>query len=48
MSVAELGCMSEKESVEGRADKTEEAGEREHMLRRIGVDCGCGRVVGLR
>ena len=39
MSVAELGCMSEKESVEGRADKTEEAreaGERERMLRRTG------------
>jgi len=26
-SVAELGCMSEKESVEGRADRTEEARE---------------------
>jgi len=26
-SVAELGCMSENESVEGRADRTEEARE---------------------
>ena len=41
MSVAELGCMSENESVEGRADKTEEAreeGERERMLRRKGTE----------
>ena len=41
MSVAESGCMSEKESVEGRADKTEEAskaGERERMLRRTGTE----------
>ena len=41
MSVAELGCMSEKESVEGRADKTEEAreaGERERMLGQTGTE----------
>ena len=41
MSVTELGCMSEKESVEGRADRTEEAteaGERERMFRRTGTE----------
>jgi hypothetical protein len=41
VSVAELGCMSEKESVEGRADRTDEAreeGERERMLRRTGAE----------
>ena len=39
--MAELGCMSEKETVEGRADKTEEfreAGERERILRRTGTE----------
>jgi len=38
--VAELGCMSENESVEGRADRTEEAreeGQRVRMLRRTGA-----------
>ena len=41
VSVAEFGCMSEKESVEGRADRTEEAreeGERERMLRRTSAE----------
>ena len=39
--MAELGFTSEKESVEGRADKTEEAreeGERQRMLRRTGTE----------
>jgi len=47
-SVAELGCMSEKESVERRADGTEEAreeGQRVRMLRRTGR---YGRIVSFR
>lgn len=41
VSAAAFGCKSEKESVEGRADRTEDAseeGERERILRRAGIE----------